>query len=100
MVLNGLMSAWLPVLSAVPQGSVLGPILFIVYINDLDVNLNSYVLKFADDANVFSEVSSLDKVANLKSYLDKLHKWSEDCQMLKSVNVYILVMKILMQITL
>ena len=40
------------------------------------------VLKFADDANVFSEVSSLDKVANLHSDLDKLYEWSEDWQML------------------
>ena len=77
-VINGNMSDWLPVLSGVPQGSVLGPILLIVYINDLDVNLNSYVLKFADDAKVLSEVSSLDKVANLQYDLDKLYKWSED----------------------
>ena len=69
-------------LSGVPQGSVLGPILFIVYINDLDVNLNSYVLKFADDANVFSELSSLDEVANLQSDLDKLYGWPEDWQMM------------------
>ena len=78
MILNGHMSDWLPVLSVVSQGSVLGPILFIVYVDDLDVNLNSYVLKFAYDAKVFSEASSLDKVANLQSGLDKLHKWSED----------------------
>ena len=40
------------------------------------------MLKFADDARVFSEVSSLDKVANLQSDLDKLYRWSEDWQML------------------
>ena len=83
-VLNGYISDWLPVLSGVPQGSVLGHILFIVYINDLNVNLSRYALKFADDANVFSEVSTLDKVANLQSDHDKLHKWSEDWQMLLS----------------
>ena len=72
-VSNGYVSDWLPVLSGVPQGCVLGRILFFVYIGDLDVNLNSNVLKFLDDAKVFSEVSSLDKVANLQSDLDKLH---------------------------
>ena len=58
MVLNGHFSDWLPVLGGVPKGSVLGPILCIVYINDLDGNLNSYVLKFADDAKFVTEVSS------------------------------------------
>ena len=52
--------------------------MFIVYICDLDVNLDSYVFKFADDDRVFSEVSFLDEVENLQSHLDKLHKWSED----------------------
>ena len=56
--------------------------MYYIYINDLDVNLNSYVLKLADDAKVFSQVSYLDKVANLQSDLDKLHKWSEDWQMM------------------
>ena len=40
------------------------------------------MLKFADDANVFSEVSSLDKVASLQSDHDKLNKWSEDWHMM------------------
>ena len=40
------------------------------------------MLKFADNANVFSEVSSLDKVANLQSDLDKLCEWSEDWQLM------------------
>ena len=48
----------------------------------VDVNLNSYILKFADDANIFSEVSSQKKVPNLQSDLNKFHKWSEDRQML------------------
>ena len=78
MVINVHMSDWLQVLGGVQHSCVLGPILIIVYINDLDVNVNSYVLIFADDAKVFSEVSSLDKVANLQSDLDKLYKWSED----------------------
>ena len=82
MVLNGHMFDWQPVLSRVLLGFVFGPILFIVYINFLDANLNSYVLKFADDAEAFSEVSSLDKVANLQSDLDRLYEWSEDWKML------------------
>ena len=55
---------------------------YFVYANDLDVNLNSYVLKFADDATVFNEVSTLDRVATLQSDLNKLYEWSEDLQML------------------
>ena len=81
-VLNGHMSDWLPVTSGVPQGSVLGPTLFIIYINDLDVNLNNSVLKFADDTKVFSDVLSVDKVAELQEDLDMLYKWSCDWQML------------------
>lgn len=46
---NGKFSQWSDVLSGVPQGSVLGPILFIIYINDIDLGIKGRMLKFADD---------------------------------------------------
>jgi len=48
-VLNGQYSDWKWVLSGVAQGSVLGPLLFVVYINDVDEQIASKILKFADD---------------------------------------------------
>ena len=46
-------SDWSEVLSSVPQGSVLGPILFVLYINDINDSLNSKILKFADDTKLW-----------------------------------------------
>ena len=51
-VVDGEVSNWKSVLSGVPQGSVLGPIVFLIYINDLDDDITSKVLKFADDTSV------------------------------------------------
>ena len=55
-VLNGMESAWGTINAGVPQGSVLGPLLFLVYINDLEKDLKSSVKFFADDTSLFSIV--------------------------------------------
>ena len=65
-------------MSGVPQGSVLGPILFLIYINDLDDDITSKVLKFADDTKVLSDADR----QHLQDDLNKLIEWSEKWQML------------------
>ena len=69
-------------MSGVPQGSVLGPILFLIYINDLEDDISSKVLKFADDTKVFRKVTNDTEKQSLQDDLEKLVKWSEKWQML------------------
>ena len=57
---NGSLSHWLEVLSEFPQGSVLGPILFIFYVNDLPGSVESITMMFADDTKVYRPVNNQD----------------------------------------
>ena len=81
-VVDGEVSSWKSVLSGVPQGSVLGPILFLVYINDLEEGVTGKILKFADDTKLFRKVKEIGDKQNLQDDIDKLVKWSDKWQML------------------
>ena len=76
--LNGQCSSWKDVLSGVPQGLVLGPILFLIYINDVDESVACKVLKFADNTKICSVVNSQEDIESLHNDLKNLVKWSVD----------------------
>ena len=80
--MDGEVSSWKSVLSGVLQGSVLGPILFLVYINDLEEGVTGKILKFADDTKLFRKVKEIGDKQNLQDDIDKLVKWSDKWQML------------------
>ena len=76
-MLNGQHSSWADVKAGVPQGSILGPLLFLIYINDLPNGLNSNAKLFADDTSLFSVVHHITDTAKLlKSDLSKINGWA------------------------
>ena len=70
-------SSWTTAHSGVPQGPVLGPLLFLIYTNDLDDTVGSNILTFADDTKIFRKVRSGQDSQVLQEDLDSLVRWSE-----------------------
>ena len=81
-VLNGKSSQWAPISAGVPQGSVLGPLFFLVYINDIVENLNCDAKRFADDTSLFSVMKDERKTADeMNSDLERVRLWAWQCKM-------------------
>ena len=76
-VVEGEQSKFVPVESGVPQGSVLGPCLFLFYINDIPDGLNSTCRLFADDTIVYLTVKSDSDADKLQNDLNKLADWEQ-----------------------
>ena len=77
---NGKKSGWQRVLSGVPQGSVLGPVLFLIFINDLDqmATENQIIRKFADDTKIGQVIEGPESARELQDTLDRLCQWAVD----------------------
>ena len=76
-ILHGQCSSWINIVSGVPQGSVLGPLLFLIYINDLPNGLVSMYEIFADDTSIFSKVFDKNSSQNiLNNDLSIISEWA------------------------
>ena len=76
-LLNGQSSIWVSITAGVPQGSVLGPLLSLIYIDDLSDGITSNVKLFAHDTSIFSTIQDINySASNLNSNLQKISEWA------------------------
>ena len=81
-IVNGVLSDPCPVVSGVPQGSVIGPLLFLVLLGDIDANiLSSFLSSFADDTRMARGLSGVSDASALQTDLEAVYQWAEDNNM-------------------
>ena len=79
-VIHGTYSSWSQVTSGVPQGTILGPTLFLIYVNDIPNVITSTIKLFADDTKIYREFNNVDDTLALQSDLDSLENWTKSWQ--------------------
>ena len=75
-VVDGACSKWCRVTSGVSQGSILGPLLFVIYINDLSENIHCNIQQYADDTKLYATIKSNTDVLQFQRDLDNTAEWS------------------------
>ena len=75
-VVNGKKSSWRDVISGVPQGSAIGPLLFLLFINDIPNEIKCNIQLFADGAKIFKTVKNEEDHQDLVKDLDNLENWA------------------------
>ena len=95
------MSSWVDVTSDVPQGSVLGPVLFVLYTNDLPDKLLNENKLYADDSKIIAVIRDLSSSLSLQGDLDTVTKWTDDWLMrLNAKNVKLYILEVQLNLTL
>ena len=88
-ILNGSTSTWLPVKSGVPQGSILGPLLFLIYINDLcavPLSSGTKLMMFADDIMLYKPISSPHNITNFQDDVNLVYAWVSNNHLSININ--------------
>ena len=81
MTVDGAYSRWCRVISGIPQGSILGPLLLIMYINDLSENIHCNIKQYADDTKLYTTVKEDKDILQFQHNLDHVTQWSNECQL-------------------
>ena len=77
MVVNGEKSESIQVRSGVPQGTVIGPVLFIIMVSDIGVSLVNKMSMYADDTRLFGQVKNEDDAKQMQEDLNRIYAWAE-----------------------
>ena len=80
-IVENVHSDWLPVVSGVPQGSILGPLLFLLFINDLPYVVSNTMALYADDSKCFKQISTVIDCVSLQKDIENMYNWGNTWMM-------------------